>query len=177
MAETRRQTKQHWDFYASWPDEARACMDYLHGCVADDEHEAACFYEYARESAILRDTAATRDGLFSQRKKHGSTGHLYREVARTIEQKRRCGRWFIHHPWRLIWRCRSFPGKSWNQLSRRERADILRVFPTTKIQPLLMNHVMTLDALGVFDEFKAMAAEVEELEKTPTNRKLPANLF
>jgi hypothetical protein len=32
-------------------------MDYLHGDVVDGEHEAACDYEYARESRVLRAAA------------------------------------------------------------------------------------------------------------------------
>jgi hypothetical protein len=33
------------------------CMDYLHGYVADDHFEAACYYEYSRESKILVEAA------------------------------------------------------------------------------------------------------------------------
>jgi len=32
-------------------------MDYLHGDVVDNELEAACRYEYARESVVFREAA------------------------------------------------------------------------------------------------------------------------
>ena len=44
--------------------DAASCMDYLHGDVADDEFEAACDYEFARESRVLR--AAAGMGIANQ---------------------------------------------------------------------------------------------------------------
>jgi hypothetical protein len=113
-------------------------MDYLHGHVVDGEFEAACCYEYARESAMLKEAAA----------KAGSA-HLGEE-----EES-----WIYQYPWNLIWSCADFPRKPWNQISDRQRLDILRAFPTTKVQPLHMMEAVFLDAQGVFDELKAMAVE------------------
>jgi hypothetical protein len=66
------------------------CMDYLHGDVVDNEFEAACYYEYAKESAFLREVAR----LWASKK------HSYEEIKRS-----------------LIWQCPSFPRKTWSQLS------------------------------------------------------------
>ena len=121
-------------FFDSWPKEALACLDYLRGVVAGDEYEAACWYEYARESSTLRDAAAGRDSAES------------------------AALWAVQYPWVLIRSCPSFPGKPWNQIKPSNRADILRAFDSKEIQPLHMTEAMLLDAQGVFDEFKSMAA-------------------
>jgi hypothetical protein len=78
------------------------CMDYLHGDVADNEFEAACFYEYATESAFLR------------------------EAARLWAQKK-CSCEEIPVRGSVIWQCPSFPQVRWNQLSQPERAKIRAV--------------------------------------------------
>jgi hypothetical protein len=50
-------------FYDWSESEWRACMDYLHGHVIDNEFQAASEYEYARESKILQHAAKLRDEL------------------------------------------------------------------------------------------------------------------
>jgi hypothetical protein len=125
-----------------------ACMDYLHGDVVDGEYEAACGYEYARESKVLREAAQL-----------SASGISDTEIACKVEGHFQCGHWFIQHPWGVIWECPSFPAKSWNQLGEKERADIRLVFPlpADKVQPLRMNEVWNLQANGIFDEFNVMA--------------------
>ena len=153
-------------------------MDYLHGTVPEKEVEAACFYEYARESPVLRDGAAARDELLRQNKQHRFAGWLWEEVARNIDQKHDCGTWFIQSPWNSILACRSFPGKPWNRLKKREREDILHAFPKSEIQPLHMSQLVELDAMGIFEEFKEMAAErMSELGNEPTHGKPPSKVF
>lgn len=127
-----------------------ACMPYLHGDVIDDELEAACSYEYARESKTL---------LWSARLHRKCPSAGSEEIAARTERRFKGGCWFLNDPWSFIAECPSFPQKSWNLLSDKERSDILLVFPTAKVQPLRMNEVWNLDANGVFDEFKAMAAK------------------
>src|ERR1039458_3314107 len=56
--------------------------------------------------------------------------------------------------------CESFPKKDWQALTPVERKAIAR-FERKKISPLAMTDVGTLDALGVFDTFKAMAEEAK----------------
>lgn len=126
----------------------RACMDYLHGDVADGEFEAACWYEYARESIVLNEAARLL-----------ASGMDDREIACKVEAQFRCGLWFIQIPWGAISECPSFPAKGWNQLSPNERATILRIglFPSLEIQSLRMNEVWNLQANGIFEEFNAMA--------------------
>ncbi len=114
-------------------------MDYLHGDVVDNELEAACYYEYAKESAFLREAARS----------WASKRHSYKEI------KNR----------RLVWQCPSFSRKSWNQLSQQERADILQGFLPSQIQPLRVIDVWLLDAMGIFDQLETMAAEVTESKK------------
>jgi hypothetical protein len=134
-----------------------ACMDYLHGDVKDGDFEAACGYEYARESNVMREAA-----------KLSVSGISDTEIACKVEDQFQCGHWFIQQPWGFIWQCPSFPAKSWNQLGEQERADIRLVFPlpADKVQPLRMNEVWNLQALGIFDEFKAMAAKQMEDKRT-----------
>jgi hypothetical protein len=127
-------------------------MDYLHGDVVENEFEAACNYEYARESAVLHEAARLS----------ASKKHFYEEIALKIENKFRCGLWFVGDPWSLIWQCPSFPRKNWNEVSQRERANILSGFLPSQIHPLRMNEVWLLNAMGIFDEFKTMAEKVME---------------
>src|SRR5437899_7751366 len=43
--------------------EKSACMDYLHGHIIDGNFQAACFYEYGRESKALQYAAKLRRRL------------------------------------------------------------------------------------------------------------------
>jgi hypothetical protein len=138
-------------------------MDYLHGDVVDGNFEAASQYEYARESAVLRKAAELQSG----------DPTLYAgELSSKIEAEFQCGNWFIQPEWGFIWQCPSFPAKSWNQLNEAERIELLYGLPTstTQVQPLTMNAVWLLDAMGIFDEFKAIAERVRAERKENTAR-------
>jgi hypothetical protein len=121
-------------------------MDYLHGDVVGDEFRAACQYEYSRESNILRKAAE----LF-RRSVHSE------EITFKVENEFHCGFWFIQHEWSFIWQCRSFPAKSWNQLSEKERSEVLWGLPlsTNKPRPLVLGEVMFLT--HYLDQLKQMA--------------------
>lgn len=168
-------------FYASWADEAAACMDYLHGDVTDDEFEAACAYEYARESTILREAAAIHHALTRREKARRGTGETKRtaatftdlwihgtpmtksqETVSLIAEKHGHDAWFVQYPWAYIWQCPAFPSKPWNQLSKKERANILPAFASTDIAPLAMTDVATLDAMKIFAKFKTLASQARE---------------
>jgi hypothetical protein len=97
-------------------------MDYLHGDVIDEEFEAACHYEYSRESTILREAAIA----VARRKRKNI--NLAQEVAHGIWKKYNCGTWFVGYPWGFIWRCPSFPGIPWNRLGTRERRFVVSCF-------------------------------------------------
>src|SRR5438105_4818283 len=97
-------------------EELLACMPYLHGDVIDNEFEAACWYEYARESAVLRESA--------QMHKSGTDAP---EFSSDVERKFQCGYWFIQIPWGSISRCPSFPEKGWNYLSASDRGEIIKM--------------------------------------------------
>ena len=126
-------------------------MDYLHGDVVDNQFEAAFYYEYARESAILREAAH----LWVS-KKHSDKER--KEILLKIEN-RFLG---VGFGWGHIWQCPSFPRKSWNQLSQQERADILQWFRPSQIPPLFVNEVWPLNGPGIFDQLETMVAEVGE---------------
>jgi len=134
-------------------EELLACMDYLHGDIVDNEFRAACYYEYARESFVLDEAAR----LWASRK------HSYEEsehIALAIEKafpSRLCSWW-----WSLVWPCPSFPRKSWNQLSQRERTNIVQCIGSAQIQPLSVWDVWSLTTKGVIDQLNAMAAKVRE---------------
>ncbi|HMF46519.1 MAG TPA: hypothetical protein VKE29_07580 [Candidatus Udaeobacter sp.] len=148
MKQRRRKTSD------SETTELLPCMDYLHGDVVDSEFMAACRYEYARESAILRKAA-----------------HLYNdpttiagEIGPRIDREFHCGKWFLE--WLLILQCPSFPAKNWNKLTEKERAELFVGLPrsTNKVQPLALAELplMTyyLNLLRVMaDETKAKAIE------------------
>jgi hypothetical protein len=132
-------------------------MDYLHGGVVDGQFKAACQYEYARESNILRRAAELLSG-------HRNADAA--EISVKIEDEFHCGSWFIQPEWGFIWQCRSFPAKSWNQLTDIERADLLCGLPlsTTKVRPLLLGEVMFLTRY--LDQLKQMADKAStELRK------------
>ena len=126
-------------------------MDYLHGDVAGGEFEAACRYEYARESEILKEAAR----LWSN---GSSDAEIYLVLHRDFD----CGSWYCQHPWGCIWNCRSFPVKSWNQLTVEERNEILCFFGTREIPPLHMETVRVLESIGIFDQLKSKAEEVQQ---------------
>ena len=131
-------------------EELLLCMNYLHGDVVDHEFEAACLYEYAKESVVLREAAR----LWASKK------HSYEEseeIALAIENRFPSGFW-----WSLVWQCPSFPRKSWNQLSQRKRANILLWFPSTQVQPLRVNEVWHLVTRGILDQLNTIAAKVME---------------
>jgi len=146
--------------------EKTACMDYLHGYVTNDEFQAARDYEYARESKVIREAAR----LLRE------SGKTIEEVCAIIEYQTFPGllsdQWY-QWPWLAFWSgSASFPEKSYNQLSERERAD-LRPFgtlPSNKVHPLPMHRLTMLDAIGVFDDFKATAANVrDERSQNPSS--------
>ena len=68
-------------------------MDYLHGDVVGDEFKAACQYEYARESYVLR-----RATQLSRSKLTADIGH----VAAQIESEFHCGSWFFQSEWGFL---------------------------------------------------------------------------
>lgn len=126
------------------------CMRYLHGDVVDDQFRAACQYEYARESKILRKAA---ESLL-----RNSTAYVG-EIVSKIEHEFHCGTWFIGTDWMFVWQCLSFPAKSWNQLSEAERTELLYGLPasTTKVQPLRLAEVIFLTAY--LEQFKEKAEQ------------------
>ncbi len=133
------------------------CRDYLYGDVVDDQFRAACEYEYARESKILR-----RAAELLLRNPTASPG----EIASQIEREFHCGSWFFQPEWGFIWQCPSFPAKGWNQLTEDERSDLLCGLPfsTKKARSLILGEVMFLT--HYLDQLKEMAAEGRaELQK------------
>lgn len=119
------------------------CMDYLHGDVAGNEFQAACFYEYARESRHIKYAARLhRHGL--RLKQPG----LLDEVMNRAENKFGTN-WFIQHPWFDIWTCSSFPALSWNRLPDEIRRALAFHFPPTEAMPLCVNKAGILKSLGV----------------------------
>jgi hypothetical protein len=125
-------------------------MDYLHGDVVGDEFRAACQYEYARESKILRKAAE-----LLLRNPTASPG----EIAFQIEREFHCGSWFFQPEWGFIWQCPSFPAKGWNQLTEEERSELLYgpPFSTNEARPLVLGEVMFLT--HYLDQLKEKAAE------------------
>lgn len=138
-------------------------MDYLHGDVVDGEFRAACQYEYARQSAVLqrasqiwRDDPEVDDF----------------DIVSQLTDKYSGVSWLVNLEWSFIWRCPSFPAKSWNQLRVEERTDLLRVLPlsTTTARALRLGEVMFLTPY--LDQLKEMAdrARAESKEALAAER-------
>jgi hypothetical protein len=140
----RRPKKQATD------EELLPWMDYLHGDVLDSEFKAACQYEYARESSILRKT--------SELLRNNPTAHAG-EVFFHIEREfpSAAGNWLISHEWSFIWQCPSFPATGWNQLSEAERTELLHglQLSTNEPRPLHLGEVSFLTHF--LDQLKGMA--------------------
>ena len=133
--------------------DAASCMDYLHGDVVDNEFEAACCYEYAREAPYLRVAAIRSRDIASE--SNLPVIKIIETVAEEIEQRFSCGGLILQSPWLEFILCSNFPQIPWNQLSSEDRDEILCAFPVP--QGLLVD-VRRLDAMGVFDSLKEKAA-------------------
>jgi hypothetical protein len=147
--------------------ELMPCMDYLHGDVVDDQFRAACHYEYARESNVLRRAAELLSCNLTL-----PPG----EIASQIEAEFHCGSWFFQPEWGFIWQCPSFPAK-WNHLTEEERSDLLCVLPlsTKKVRPLVFGEVIFLTPY--LDQLKAMAEQARTETKEATAAGVPRKKF
>jgi hypothetical protein len=171
-------------------EELLACMDYLHGDVVDHEFEAACCYEYARESPLLREEAAccyeyARESpllreaarLWAAQKKDFcketvSNSELDGEIVLKIETKSGPCSWLIEHPWSLIVQCPSFRQQTtWKELSHHARAHILLGF--RRIPALCVDELWLLEESGILEELRMMAAKAHENERLP----LPKTMY
>jgi hypothetical protein len=125
------------------------CMAYLHGDIVDDQFRAACQYEYARESNVLRKAAE-----LVKRDPSSLAGEIVFQIDREFPA---VGSWLISTEWRFVWQCPSFPAKSWNQLIEKERSELLYGLPLSKkeARPLVLGEVMFLT--HYLDQLKEMA--------------------
>jgi hypothetical protein len=157
------------------------CMPYLHGDVAGDQFRAACRYEYARESKTLRDVAElfrrsnrsadkmtiflayvcwyargstvllTAAELFV-RVGEGRATKIFHIFHQIYDEFPAAGKHLIKHEWRVIWQCPSFPAKSWNDLSKAERSDLLWGLPnSTKVGHKLTEALFLQHSLGLLE--------------------------
>lgn len=101
------------------------CMDYLHGDVTDGQFRAACRYEYARESNILRKAAE----LLSR----DPTAYAG-EIGFKIEDQFHCASSFFQPEWGFIWQCPSFPQKQIGPYSNWKKSDDPEYFDYTEKQ-------------------------------------------
>jgi hypothetical protein len=125
----------------------RACMDYLHGDVVGGAYEAACSYEYARESRTLHKAAA-----LSKSKQRTLT-----EITVELKPEFPSASWIGGEHWYDIWRCAAFPQTDWNHLNDQERAEIAWLYPGDKIRPLYMMEARHVELMGINEKLKALA--------------------
>ncbi len=170
-------------FFASWEEEVRAWMDYLHGDVIDGEFASACTYEYARESKVLREAAELRRKKILKEEwgeiQDGNTRithvpNLDAKVSREIETRFRLPYAWRHAHWRAIWKCPEFPGRAWNDLTTDTRKRIVVCFPKDEIGPLW--NPPLLDALPILDKMKRMLSKIENLSTDDELSKHPASV-
>lgn len=167
-------------------------MDFLHGDAPDDELEAACCYEYARESDILCAIAALnktaikeeeqdRAREMKRRKKIGLPVHEGggggADVVFLAAQERfefDPPFWFIEPQWRYIWDCPLFPEKGWLELDDYERSLICGPFSAKKqkIKPLVTHGVALIDSMGVLHRLQALAKLARQRAKKGDLKKI-----
>jgi hypothetical protein len=122
------------------------------GDVTDGEFEAACYYEYGRESHVLHEAAR----LSRQELDLSEIGHR-------IDRHFACGNLFLASPWLEIFTCGLFPETPWNRLHAEVRAGILGAFPlpSGKVQALRMIDLRRLD--NILDRLKEKVLEQAKL--------------
>ena len=135
------------------PKDKEAYADYLSGIVKDDAYEAACYYEYARQSNVLTATAA-------QRKKR-LVAQLNESTEIAITENIPGSEWIIDSPWVMMWQCPSFPAVPWNSLRDRERQDIRLDFPSSGIPPLRTRNIAL--AASVLQRLTIKAEKIRKL--------------
>lgn len=139
-------------------------IPYLHGSVADDAFEAACYYEYARLSEKLKDAAALHKELLpiqrKEAKKRGKQLHSKGDTSAVIALQLGYEAVSDLRAFCVVTTA-SFPQKSWNALSSDERAQMMPVFYSSdsRAAALHMHEAFALEAMGVLDRFKAAAAK------------------
>lgn len=132
-----------------------ALMDYLHGDVPEDQAGIACMWEYGRESKVLWDIAAARDRSAAQNKGRGPRTSLERIL---LEMDRRDGGWYPLPPFYHFLRfAAAFPKKAWNESSKGERDEILRLHPSGKPSPLPVADIGALKGWGITDSLVSKA--------------------
>ena len=147
--------KNERTFIMDWDVELKACMDYIHGDV-DGEAEAACMYEYARESEVLRNAAAVRDQL--RKTDDWRDDDVEMIVKADLPPKFRSHGWLA-----IISECASFPQFPWKHLESGqsdipgERELILKWWRSESAKPFSMTPLRTLDRNGVFEDFRIRA--------------------
>jgi len=134
-------------------------MDYLHGDVSGEEAELACRYEYARELKAMWQAAKERDALQQANPQVDCA-----RIALAVFERNPGEWWAANMEFLEFLICKPFPTTDWVGLSHSDRKTFTR-FERKKILPLGMTEVRMLDSMGVFDEFKAMAANARALLK------------
>ena len=133
-------------------------MAHLHGDVVDGEHEAACDYEYSRESPVLRAAARShRQGL------------SFEEIGEETDQAFSCGGAFLGSPWLEFFTCGHFPEIPWNSLPPEVREEVLRAYPDPAGS--LMTDVRRLD--GILDRLKELGVKARSQRGPLRHRALP----
>ncbi len=131
-------------------------MDYLHGDVTDAEAWFACQYEYGRESRQMREAVRMRDEARAKGNLNCENDFqriLYQPGIESWIRVNLLAQRFLM--------CDCFPREDWNELGKAERKKIMLHHDTRKIPPMPMTDVWTLEGLGVFDKFKALAEEAK----------------
>lgn len=149
--ETKR--KQPAPLDVKWSiDEPQAILDYLHGDTPTAEVEAACYYEYARASEILRKARREYDP-------NEPEDSAYRALWSYPE-------WVADWPALAVWTCRDYPALPWRALDKEQRESILPSFRWASAVPLIPD-ARRLAGTDIFDRLKRQA---EEARKSPMVR-------
>jgi hypothetical protein len=149
--EARARIDQPAPLVKQWSSEERkAILDYLHGDTPAEEVEAACYYEYARESEILRKARREYDPSNAENSSLWISHYF--------------PGWISGQPAMAVWQCPDYPALPWCELDQAQRQNISLNFGRPGPKPIIKD-VRLLNAMGVFDRFKQLAKDARGCKK------------
>jgi hypothetical protein len=117
-------------------EEPEAILDYLHGDVTDGQLQAACYYEYARESETLRKARREYDPA-------------------NAEQSSFPG-WVAGPAAAAVWQCLNYPALPWGKLTDAQQKELLLNLASVGPRPVITD-VRILAAMKIFEKFEQAA--------------------
>ena len=136
-------------------EEPEAILDYLHGNVADRESQAACYYEYARESETLR--KARREYARALRRFRGRRRLTLADVEQSSSRIFSSFPGWVTAPTAVaVWQCSGYPRLPWRELTDAQQKQLLLDLASVSLGPVITD-VRMLAGMKVFEKFEQAA--------------------